>query len=172
MDGPVSLTALSLLAAVGLAAPETACNVEETIAYSRDTTPGIPPGEGVAASPDKPLLTTYFIYLVVAKGTVPSVSGVWLKAKHYAVTLRKVTPPVMVEHDPAVPTGEKDTLVPATSSDVYQLLPGDERPWSPKGDDERQLTRANELVVFLRDGGSVRYCTVRSIKRLRPAAGM
>jgi len=166
------LMPLCVLLSAGLSTPATGCPVEATIAYSRDTTPGIPQGPGVTGSPGEAVLTTYFIYVVVGKGTVPSVSGLWLKGAYYAARLEKVRSPVLVEHDTAVRTGEKDTLVPATSSDVYQLHPGEKHAWSPSSEGETQLTRNNELVVFVDAGGSRGACPVPTIKRLLPAAGM
>jgi len=160
-----------LCLAVALAHPAgcTSSPVEKTLAYSRQTTPGIPEGGSVAASPGRTVHTSYFIYLVLRKGTVPSVAGVWLKGKYYAATLQKVSSPVLVEHDPAVPTGKKDTLVPATSSAVYQLHPAEEKPWRPKDEVERRLTEDNEVVGFLQANGSTWYSPVKTITPLRPA---
>jgi len=163
---------LCLLLAAAASPATLECPVEEIVAYSRDTTPGIPPGPGVATA--APVSTTYFIYLIVGKqqGTVPAVSGVWLKGKYLAATLRKVTPPVQVDQDVAVPTAGRETLVPATTSDVYQLQPGGEQPWRPRNDDERALTNRYPLVVFIESGQGTRCCPVAAVKRLRPTAGM
>jgi hypothetical protein len=155
----------------GTALPKTACPVENTIAYSRDTTSGIPPGARIGDVPQPPVSTAYFIYLVVKKDTRPNVKCIWLKGKHYAVTLQKVESPVLVEREPAVPTGEKHVLVPATSSDVYELQLGNESDCCPNNNDEKRLTQNNELVVFLRVGRSTRYCPVETLTRLPPVAG-
>ena len=166
------LLALCMLLAVGTPPAQPGCPVERMIAYSRDTTPGIPSGNGTSAPHGRRIHTSYFIYLVVGRGTVPSVSGVWLRGTYYAATLERVTPPVVVARDTAVPTGEKDTLVPATSSDVYRLHTGEAHDWSPENGDETELTRSNELVVFVETSGETAYCPVRTIKRLFPSAGM
>jgi hypothetical protein len=160
-----------LVGLLGAPLPGTACPVERTIAYSRDTTPGIPPGGRTEGALRRPISTTYLVYLVVAKGGPPAVSGVWIKGTYFTVTLRRVQTPVVAEHDGAVPTGESDVLVPATSSTVYELRPGDEQPWSAGSAEEESLTRDNELVVFLRVGRSTRYCPVKTIERLPPVAG-
>lgn len=155
--------ALCFCILIGTPSPKTACPVENMFAYSRDTTSGIPSSA--------PISTSYFIYFVVEKDSRPNVRCVWLKGKHYTVTMRKVDSPVLVDREPAVPTGEKHVLVPATSSDVYELLLENESARSPKNDDEKRLTRDNELVVFLRVGQATRYCPVKTITRLPAVAG-
>ncbi len=148
------------------------CPVKNTIAYSRDTTAGIPSGDRLSGATRPPIATSYFIYLVGgSQSTPPSVKSVWLKGKYYAVTVRKVSSPVLVEREPAVPTREKLVLVPATSSHVYELQIGDEKPCNADNDEERRLTGDNELVVVLRVGRSTRYCPVKTLTRLPPAAG-
>jgi hypothetical protein len=78
---------------------------------------------------------------------------------------------VRVANDAAVPTGESIVLVPKTSSDVYEVRLGDEARRTPASDEERRLAREDELVVVLQANGSARYCTVKTITRLPPAAG-
>lgn len=168
----VKLMLLFLLVPMRSSSMSVECPVKKTFAYSRQTTSGIPGPKGATGSPDKPLLVSYFIYVVVRKGTVPSVTGVWLEGKYYAATLKRVDSPVEVEQDAAVPTGWMDTLVAKTSDDVYQVDPGAETPWSPKDDAEKGLTQRNQAVVFLAVGHATRYCPVKKIKALRPAMGM
>ena len=160
---------MSLCLAILIGAP--GCPVKNTIAYSRDTTAGIPSRDRSSATTQPPIATSYFIYLVGGQGTPPSVKSVWLKGKYYAVTVRKVSSPVLVEREPAVPSREKLVLVPATSSPVYELQIGDEKPCHADNDEESRLTRDNELVVVLRVGRSTRYCPVKTITPLPPASG-
>ena len=145
--------------------PSVVCPVKETLAYSRETTPGIP-------GRDAPIDVTYYIYLVLEKGAAPAVTGVWIEGRFHAATLQRVDSPVEVEHDVAVPTGEKDTLVGETSDDVYRVEPGDERTWSPGDGAERRATEDNQVVVFLKVGRATCHGTAKEIKVLRPAPGM
>ena len=152
-----------LLLPMTCSSPSVECPVKETLAYSRQTTSGIPGA--------KPIDVTYFIYVVLEKGAAPSTSGVWIEGKFYAASLQRVGSPVEVDHDVAVPTGEKDTLVGKTSDDVYWIVPGDERTWSP-GDAERRVTEGHQVVTFLKVGRATCYGVAKEIKALRPAPGM
>lgn len=145
--------------------------VKKTYAYSRHTTPGIPE-DSVRGVPRKPLLISYFIYVVVAKDAVLSVRNVWLQGKYYTATLRKVNSPVLVDRNAAVPTGKKDILVGKTSGSVYQVELKEEKSWIPKDDAEKKLMQNNEVVVFLEAGQSIWYGSVRKMKTLHPAFGM
>jgi hypothetical protein len=148
------------------------CPVEKTVAYSRQTTSGIPGSSTLAGSPDRPVAVSYFIYVVLKKGTVPSAAGLWLEGKFYDASLKRVDSPVVVAHDAVVPTGKKDTLVGKTSGDVYQIDPGAERTWKPGSDAEQKLTQGNQVVVFLKVGQATCYSSVREVKALPPAPGM
>ena len=165
------LAAFGLRMALALGATSAESLMTEGFAYSRETVPGIPEGPGVSASSGRSLETAWFIYVVVRDASVPTEASVWLKGKHYSATLRKVASPVLVEHDPVVPTGKKDTLVPATSAPVYQVLPAEERSWSPANDAEKQLTQHNEVVVFLRAERASHRVPIKAVKPLRPAPG-
>ena len=140
--------------------------MKDGFAYSRETLSGIP---GDATSAARSLETTYLIYVVVPKGKAPRDATVWLKGKHHAATLKRVSTPVEVEQDPALPSGKKDTLVPATASAVYQVIPGEEQ--APGDDAGRQATNGNDVVVCLRSDGSERRVVIKDIKPLRPAPG-
>jgi hypothetical protein len=146
--------------------------VKHTYAYSRSTTPGIPGGGSVGGSPKNPFPTSYFIYVVVEKGTPLSVSGVWLQGRYYGATLRKVNPPVLIERDVAVPTGQKDTLVRQTSDDVYQVELAAAKASSAGDDTARKLKQRNEVVVVLKARQSTWYGEVKTIVALHPAAAM
>jgi uncharacterized protein YgiM (DUF1202 family) len=145
--------------------------VKETLAYSRGIIRGTPPTSNGGASSQGPFRPSYYIYLVIKKGTSISLTGICVHNKSYTATLKKVESPVLVEHDQSVPTGEKDTLVRKTSDDVYQLEIGQK-----KGDcsDQRksELEVRNEVVVCLKSGHSVWYGTVEKIKPLHPLSAM
>jgi hypothetical protein len=144
--------------------------VKETLAYSRETTRGIP-GPSSASASQNPIKVDYYIYIVVEKGMAVSASTACVRGKSYSVRLQKVETPVRVEHDAAVPTGMKDTLVKASSDDVYQVVL--ESPQnldcpetgSPKHDGTHQV------VVPVKSGESTWYSLTDKIVPLRPAAG-
>jgi len=146
--------------------------VISTYAYSRNTIPGIPEGASAGGSPKNAFPTSYFIYVVVKRGTVLSVSRVWVKGKYYAATLQKVDSPVLIEHDAAVPTGKSDTLVGKTSGDVYRVVLAEGKSWNANDDAAKGLKRNNEVVVFLKAGQSTYYGKARTIRALQPAAAM
>jgi hypothetical protein len=147
------------------------CPVKQTLAYSRETMSGIP-GPNTSAGSSKPINVSYFIYVVLAKGSVPSATGVWIEGRFYDATLQRVESPVQVERDTAVSTGEMDTLVARTSDDVYRVDPGEEKTWSPAGETETKRTQGNQVVVFLKVGRATCYGVAKEIKALRPAPGM
>jgi len=146
--------------------------VSQTFAYSRDTTPGIPSRDNTPSSRRPPVKTDYFIYVVVKKGTPISSTGACVSGKFFAVTLRKVDSPVLVEHDVSVPTGVKDTLVGPTSDDVYQVELGHQQNSECRAQDERLLSQAHEVVVSLKSGQSTLHAVADKIVALRPAPGM
>ena len=140
--------------------------VKETLAYSRSTLPGIP---GAAAS-QNPLPTSYFIYVVVQKGAAVSIRGVCLKGEWRPGTGKRVASPVQVDRDVSVPTGQKETLVKATSDDVYQVeLRGPNgRPCGARA--RAAWAEGNDVVVCLESGGSRWYGLASKIVPLHPAA--
>jgi hypothetical protein len=171
----MKLLLLCLLVPVTCSAMSAECPVRDTVAYSRQTTSGIPGPRALAGSPDKPdkpVRVSYLVYVVLKKGAVPSSAAVWLEGKYFGATLHKVDSPVVVEHDVAVPTGHKDTLVGRTSDDVYQVDLDAERPWSPRDEAEKGSTLGNQAVIFLQVGQVACPCPVKEIKALRPAPGM
>jgi len=146
--------------------------VKETLAYSRKTIPGTPGNNSGTQSSQNPFPVSYFIYVVVKKGVVISVTGVCLKGKRYDATWKKVDSPVLIEQDVGVPTGEKDTLVKETSDDVYQVEL--EKPKHPDGKDctGDTLAQRHEVVVCLKSGGATWYGLATKIVPLHPAAAM
>lgn len=165
----MSLMALALLAELVLLGAGSDPAMKEAFAYSRDTLSGVPDMAG--HTPGRVMETAYFIYVVLPKGSAPTAANVWIKGKDYTATLQKVVAPVLVEHDPVVPTGEKDTLVPATSSDVYQVLPSGEKSGNLRDEADRQLLQDNEVVVFIQSAGSIWRFSVKTVKPLEPASG-
>jgi hypothetical protein len=138
--------------------------MKDGFAYSRETLGGIP-GSGS-------LETRYFVYVVLPKGTAaPTGASVWLKGRLHAATVEKVRTPVQVPHDPVVATARKDTLVPATTAAVYQVVPGDAIEAAPSDDAERQAAKDNDVLVCLSTGASVRRVAIKSLQVLPPAQG-
>jgi hypothetical protein len=138
--------------------------VKQTFAYSRTTIPGIP-GEN-------PFPTSYFIYLVIQKGAVISVSGVCLKGNRYEATWRRVASPVVTHRNVSVPTGENDTLVAKTSHDVYQVELGALTGPCSADRTENTLAQRHEVVVCVESAASRWYGLVTKIVPLPPAAAM
>jgi hypothetical protein len=139
----------------------------QAVAYSRSTTPGIPTGPGGPA--DNPLPVRYYIYVTVKKGTPVSVSSICLKGQSYAASLKKVTSPVVVPHDLNAPTEAKDTLVPKTQDEVYQVNVQEQT--GPACEERAQLlARDNEVVVALKSGGTTLYAPTKTIVALPAAA--
>jgi hypothetical protein len=145
--------------------------VTHTYAFSRDTIPGIP-GGGATGPQQNPFPTAYFIYVTVKKGTPLSAGGVWLRGKWRAAALKKVQSPVLIEHDTAVPTGKKDTLVGKTGDDVYQVELGDSGAREPEAGVERKLIESNDVVVVLKSAQSSWYGIAAKIVALHHAAAM
>lgn len=166
----MSMTALGLGVALVLGLGDTGSPIGDVFAYSRETRPGIPPGPGVEASPDRSLETKYFIYVVLRAGSTPTGASVWLKGRLHDATLREVETPVTIERDPAVPTDERITLVPATSSPTYQVLPDEERPESDAA--EEPMARDNDALVLIYVDGTSWQIPVETIEALPPAPGI
>ena len=143
----------------------------EVMAYSRSTTPGIPPEKSDAPSANNPFPVKYFIYVVVKKGTPVLDAAICLKGRSYSARLERVSSPVEVSHDPNVPTDRKDTLVAKTQDDVYRL---DLQEQGGAACEKRpaDLAQSHEVVVSLKSGKSVVYGAAKTIIALTPAAAM
>lgn len=143
--------------------------VKETLAYSRETIPGIPPGGPRAQNP---FPTTYYIFVVIQKGTPIRVTAACIRENRYAATLKKLESPVQVERDAGLPTGEKDTLVKKTSDDVYQVELGEPQASACKDHAAEKRSRRSEVAVFL-ESGEAKWCArAEKIVPLRPAHAM
>lgn len=144
--------------------------IVEVVAYSRSTTPGIPPDPN-APSANNPFPVKYFIYVIVKKGTPVSIAGVCLKGQSYSAKLERVPSPVVVPHDVNVPTDVKDTLVPKTQDDVYQVSL-QEQGGAACENRPADLAQNQEVVVSLKSGKSLVYGAAKTIVALSPAAAM
>lgn len=144
--------------------------VKTTLAYSRSTTPGAPPNQ--AESSQNPFPTTYFIYVVLEKGTPISATGACVQGKRYAATLKKVDSPVVMEHDPNVRSDQKDVLVEKTMDDVYQVEVQESKSPDDKECAADKLAQENPVVVYLKSGRSACYGVAKKIVPLRPVAAM
>lgn len=143
----------------------------EAVAYSRSTTPGIPPGSTDALSANNTFPVKYFIYVIVKKGTPVSIIGVCLKGQSYAAKLERVPSPVVVPHDVNVPTDLKDTLVGKTQDDVYQVSLQEPKRAACENQ-SADLARNHEVIVCLRSGKSLVFGVTKTIVALSPAAAM
>ena len=143
--------------------------------YSRATLPGIP-GEAEnqrGTQVQTPFPPTYYLYVELKKGTRVSAScWAWLGENHHSCTLKKVRTPVLVESDPVVATGKKDTLVPKTANDVYRVILGEVKGRAASNSEASELIRNNEAVIALIVDKSSAYATIKSLTALKPAAAM
>jgi hypothetical protein len=166
MNSAYSLLVLTLATNLVAQSP-----IRETLAYSRDTTRGIPAGPNSDSMSQPPIKVDYYIYVVVRKGVSLSASTACIRGKSFAATLKRVDAPVTIEHDATIPTGSKDTLVKPTADDVYQVI------LSPQGNppcedpEITKLDKNHQVVVPLRSGQSTWYSVADRILSLRPAAG-
>jgi hypothetical protein len=145
-----------------------------TFGYSRATVPGIPgAAPGQKLGPDANMFAPqYFIYVSVEPGSQLGAQWAWVQGKTYDCALKRVSAPVVVDSDVAVKTDKKETLVPKTSADVYQVVLGALRPQTELSEEARKMTAANEAVVALTLNGAPEYATVGVLKALPPAAAM
>jgi len=160
---------LMLLTAAALMAQSP---IKETFAYSRETLPGIPGRTGGPGTAENPFPPTYFIYIVIKKGTPISQASVSLRGKPYAATVRKRESPVVAEHDTSVPTEKKDTLVEKTSDDVYQIEIGQPKAADCHDPEQTELGHRNEVVVSVKSGHAKWHSAAEKIVPLKPAAAM
>ena len=171
---------VTTVVAVALALANTAVAqspVKETLAYSRETIPGIPPGgpgtsRGPGGGSQNPFLPSYFIYVVIAKGTPIVATEVCIRGKLQAATLKKVESPVVVEHDPGLSTGEKVTLVKKTTDDVYQVELLKAPATACKEESEEEKKQPHEVTVYLQSGEAKWRGRAERIVLLHPARAM
>jgi hypothetical protein len=143
--------------------------------YVRATLPGIP---GMAAGDQnlrpgqEAFAPKYRIFVAVKSGSRVAAKWAWVRDKAYDCALSKVRTPVIVDRDVAVKTDKKETLVPKTSDDVYEIVLRAPRPQTELSAQEQMLASGNEAVVALVLDNAPAYATVRSLVALPPAAAM
>jgi hypothetical protein len=144
--------------------------------YARETLPGVPTvqgsSEGEGGRSTGKLPTEYFIYAETAPGTRASVKWVAVHGQFCAASLQRVSTPVLVDQDAAVPTGKKVTLVPATKNDVYRVVVGDKLAASLEDDKVGTLVQQNNAVVLMTVDNAPTYVLVKALRPLAPKAGM
>jgi len=151
--------------------------VINTYAYSRKTISGIK-GEADRADSGRkqnvnPFPIRYFLFFSTSKGTGITISGVWLRGKYYTASLQKVNTPVLLGPNGVnIGMEQKDTLITATSDDVYAIQLGAAQSWEPQNDMEIKLTQNNQLVVFLQSNNTACYGFSNDIKSLHPYRAM
>lgn len=174
----VVATCAAVVAALALATSVMAQSpVKETLAYSRETIPGIPPGgpgapSGPGGAAPNPFPTTYFIYVVIERGTSVVATHACVLGKWYAAALKRVESPVMIERDPGLSTGEKETLVKRTSDDVYRVELQKPSAGACQHQSEEKKTHLREVMVYLQSGESKWLGRAEKIVSLRPARAM
>lgn len=142
--------------------------------YVRETLPGIPGTNAAGAAVANPthLPIDYYIYVEVAKGRSVAVNWIWLLGQYHRCSLQKATAPVLIDADEAVPTGRKETLVPATVNAVYRVVVGDLTASPYASGQEEPKAAGNDAVVSLTIDRITREVAVRTLKHLNPKAGM
>jgi hypothetical protein len=155
----------------------TACAQPASVAsygYVRETLPGIPAtdaGGAPGAKPGARLPPDYYIYIEVAKGRSVAANWIWLRGEYHRCSLQRTSAPVRVDVDEAVPTGEKETLVPATVNDVYRVAVGDLMGSAPPSGQGASPAAGSEAVVSLTIDKATSEVAI-GLKRLKPRAGM
>jgi hypothetical protein len=143
--------------------------------YARETFPGIPPTHAAAnlSAGRTGLPTEYFIYVEVAAGSHVSVNWTSVRGRYYHATIEKISTPVLIDLDAAVPTGKQETLVPKSKNDVYSVVLGNEMVRAPLDDARTQtLVHQNDAVVYVTIDDSAAFALTKSLKALPPKAGM
>ena len=96
-----------------------------------------------------------------------------MRGRYYRATLEKVSTPVLLDLDAAVPTGKQETLVPKSKNDVYRVVLGNEVVEAPADNERTQtLVHQNDAVVHVTIDNSAAYALTKSLKALPPKAGM
>ncbi len=174
-SGPFWPSALAGLAAVVFVGSSMAQTQITAYGYLRATLPGIP---GIASGDPKPGLGVevfapeYHIFAAVRPGSHIIAKWAWVRGKNYSFALSKVITPVVVNRDVAVKTDRKETLVPKTSDDVYEIVLGAVQSLTELSKEEQKLEASNEAVVAVVLDNAPAYATVRSLIALPPAAAM
>jgi len=167
---------MAFLGAMATFTVMTACAEPPSLAafgYFRQILPGIPAAPGPAAGNQRPgLPPEYFLYVEVAPGGRASVDWAAIRGEYYSASLRRVNTPVLIDEDAAVPTGKKETLVPNSRNDVYQVVLGDKRAGNPRDEKAAALVRRNDFAARITTDDTHAYAVVKTLTALRPKAGM
>ena len=143
--------------------------------YARETLSGIPAAHASANLSDgrTSLPTEYFLYVEVAAGSHVSVNWTSVRGQYYSAALEKVSTPVLIDLNAAVPTGKEETLVPKSKNDVYRVVLGDKLAKAPADYERTQaLVHQNDAVVYITIDKSAAYALTKSLKALPPTTGM
>ena len=155
----------------------TACAQPASVAsygYVRETLSGIPAtdaGGAPGATPGARLPPDYYIYIEVAKGRSVAANWIWLRGQYHRCSLQKTSVPVQIDVDETVPTGAKETIVPATVNDVYRVAVGDLMGNTPPSVQGAPPPVGSEAVVSLTIDKATSEVAI-GLKRLKPRAGM
>jgi hypothetical protein len=161
----------TLFGAIALMSSALAQSPVTMYAYSRATLPGIPGNQKVTQENDV-FPPKYYLYIEVEPRSRVSAEWAWVLGNYYDCTLKKMSTPVLVESDTAVPTEKKETLVRKTLNDVYRVILGHVITQTASNDRERKLIANHQAAIKLVVNNSSTYVAVQSIKALRPAAAM
>jgi len=143
--------------------------------YVREMLPGIPTadaGRAPGGSPVARLPPDYYIYIEVPKGRSVAGNWIWLRGHYHRCSLKPTNSPVQIDADAAVPTGVKETLVPPTANDVYQVLVGSAMTETPPTGQAPTLAAGNDVVVSLTIDKTTQDVRIKELKSLKPKAGM
>lgn len=169
------VSSVAIAASMMLAACAEGAAPITTYAYVREMSPGLPDTQAqhpTGARQGYVLPAEYFLYVEVAPGRQVAASWLSLRGQYHGCALQKVASPVLIDSDSAVPTGQKETLVPKTANNVYQVAIGASLTQVPAGAEARKLAAEYDAVVAMMVDGSVTYAVAKSLRALRPKAGM
>ena len=116
--------------------------------------------------PDLPKV--YQLYLSVPKGSRVQVREVWVEGKRLSAKPEAVSSPVLFT---SPGTGQKETLIGKTGNTVYRLETSEPatKVANARG---KSLSAANRLVIVYTLNGTLRYASLKSLKRLEPVMYM
>ncbi len=116
--------------------------------------------------PDLPRV--YQLYLSVPKGTKLQVREVWVEGKRLKASAEAVRSPVTFV---SPGTGQKETLIPKTTNTIFRLETSEPTTKVVQAK-ARSLASANQLVVAYTLNGTLRYASLKTLKRLEPMLNM
>lgn len=140
-------------------------------AYLRQSTPGAVPKvvadeNGTTRKIPSSLIGTYYIYVEVKKGALPTPVALWINGEAYTVKKEAVIEtPVLFKRPTIANQYETDSLVPKTKHLVFRLIQDsviNPRPVAPK------KVAGNSLAVEYNWKGKKCFSTVKEWKKLPP----